>query len=139
MKMVRWLAIITTAGLLVACSTSPAGDLPPLGISNGTPLTVSLYVNGVLVAVAPPTGPQPTIDVAALPPLPWTVEARSPSGRVLTSMHIVAGQVWASGNTSQSTAGRVDLSCGRLDIYAGAPPLGPPPFPSSGAPGDCAP
>ena len=135
----RTLGPLVAVLVLAACSASPTENLPPLGISNGTTLTVSLYVNDVLVAVAPPTGPQPSVNVAALPQLPWTVEARSPSGRVLTSMHIVAGQVWASGNVSQSTAGRVDLTCGRLDIYAGAPPLGPAPLPSSGTPGDCAP
>ena len=39
--------------------------------------------------------------------------------------------------SAQGDAVRVDLSCGRLDIWSGPPLLGPPPGP--GTPGDCTP
>ena len=125
-------------------SPSPSATLN-LGISNGTTLTVTLVVNGQRVADFPPGGPAPTIDPSALPALPWNVEARSPSGRVLTSMHVEPGQVWSTTDPNgavehQGTIGRVDLSCGRLTIWAADfLPSGPAPAESPGPPGDCAP
>lgn len=132
--------------LLAGCATAqPSSPGPKLGVSNGTTLTVTLVVNGQHVGDFPPGGPAPTIDVAALPSLPWNVEARSPSGRVLTSMQVRPGDVQTTvgpgGETDYSGLfGRVDLSCGRITIWAGdVSPSGPAPDPSSGKPGDCAP
>jgi hypothetical protein len=46
--------------------------------------------------------------------------------------------VMDNGVTSMSGAGaRADLSCGRLDVWVGAPMLGP--APDGGVPGDCEP
>ena len=129
---------------IAACGLAPTP--PPrvsLGISNGTTLTVTLFVNGQRVADVPAGGPAPTIDPAALPQLPWSVEARSPSGRVLTSMRVEPGQIRSTtgpAGDAQHTGvlGRVDLSCGRLTIWAGdEQPSGPAPVPSPGTPGDC--
>ncbi|HJP87415.1 MAG TPA: hypothetical protein VJ850_00045 [Candidatus Limnocylindrales bacterium] len=138
------------AGLLLAfaiagCGWVQGGQRPHLGISNGTTLVVVLFVNGVEVGETRPEGPTPVIDATGLPPLPWVVEARTVSGRVLTSMKVVEGQVWTTtrpdgGISSSGAIGRVDLTCGRLTIWAGdAQPLGPPPAPNAGQPGDCAP
>jgi hypothetical protein len=144
-------AVVVLALALAACDGSasqpPASDPsnPTLGVSNGTTLVVTLVVNGKPVGMFPPGGPGPTIDVAALPPLPWTVDARSPSGRVLTSMRVEPGQVTTTtvpGVAIQhsGTMGRVDLSCGRLTIWAGdVQPSGPVPTASPGTPGDCVP
>lgn len=126
-------------------SLSPTATPVNLGISNGTTLAVTLFVNGERVAYYPPGGPPPTIDPASLPALPWIVEARSPSGRVLTSMQVKPGDVQTTalpGGAVENSApfARVDLSCGRLTIWAGdIEPSGPPPGPSPGTPGDCAP
>jgi len=129
---------IVLAGGLYSSATSIA--VPPLGLSNGTPLTVALYVNGQHVVDSPSGEPPPTIDPAGLPPLPWIVEARSPSGRVLTSMHVAQGDVGTTDGGSHGVLGRVDLSCGRITIWAGSTqPSGPAPPPSPGIPGDCAP
>ncbi len=136
-----------TAGSTSAPSVglSPTAMPVNLGVSNGTTLAVTLYVNGVRVAFYPPGGPPPIIDPASLPPLPWIVEACSPSGRVLTSMQVKQGEVQTTalpgGEVEYSTPfARVDLSCGRLTIWAGdMEPSGPVPEPSSGTPGDCAP
>ena len=141
---------LVIAGLIAvaACgSTSPSASTGPvkLGVANGTSLTVSVFVNGQHVGEFPAGSPGPTIDPASLPPLPWKVEARSPSGRVLTSMTVQPGQVTMTtgpgGEIEQTgTFGRVDLSCGRLTIWAGdVQPSGPAPPPSPGSPGDCAP
>lgn len=125
-------------------SPSPAPKRVQLGVSNGTTLDVSLFVNGQLVRDYPAGAPVPTIDPASLPVLPWTVEARSPLGRVLTSMTVESGQITTTilPNSVQRTGamGRVDLSCGRLTIWAGdVMPSGPVPPPSPGTPGDCLP
>jgi len=114
-----------------------------LTVANQTELAVSLFVDGDLVAEFPAqTGERVDAD---LPPLPWDVEARSPNGRVLTSMRVELGDVRtetdANGVRTHTAAfGRADLSCGRLTIWAGdVAPSGPAPGPNPGVPGDCAP
>ena len=146
----RWLAVMVMVAALAGCgapatpSPSP-GNLPTLGVSNGTSLDVTLVVNGRAVGVYPADGPPPSISPGALPPLPWAVEARSPTGRVLTSMSVTdAGSttVLPDGTIKRVGAGmgRVDLSCGRLTIWAGdVIPSGPVPPSNPGTPGDCAP
>ena len=119
-------AALSAIVVLAGCALMPsAQDKPPLGVSNGTTLVVTLFVNDQAVAQVPPGGPRPEIDLEGLPPLPWTVEARSPSGRVLTTMRVEPGQVWATTRPdglldSSGTFGRVDLSCGSLRIWAGS-------------------
>jgi hypothetical protein len=136
---------IAAAVALFACHAASPPTRVDLGIANGTTLTVSLFVNGQLVGVSHPDAPGPTIDPNSLPPLPWTVEARSQTGRVLTSMIVEPGDVrTATGPDDQvshsGTFDRVDLSCGRLTIWAGdVVPSGPAPPPSPGSPGDCVP
>jgi hypothetical protein len=132
------------AACVVAPNVTPASRVN-VGISNGTTLLVSLFVNGELRGVFPAHAGETRIDVSAWPPLPWTVEARSVSGRVLTSMHIEPGQVSATtqpGGFSEytGTIGRVDLSCGRLTMWGGdIQPSGPAPPPFPGKRGDCLP
>jgi hypothetical protein len=139
-----FLAMVSSVALLAGCSTllgpSPS-PLPNLGISNETTLTVTLIVNGTVVGTFAP-GMASSAILVPLPNLPWMVETRSPTGRVLSSMTVHPGDVTSTeepnGNGSSTSDGaRVDLSCGRLDIWSGAPMLGPPP--GSGTPGDCAP
>ncbi len=141
--------VVLVAALLAGCTAGGASSADPsarpnLSVGNGTTLTVTLVVNGQPVGDFPGGGPQPTIDIAALPPLPWTVEARAPSGRVLTSMMVKPGDIRtttvAGGVETSGTMGRVDLSCGRLTIWAGdVIPSGPAPASPPGSPGDCAP
>jgi len=122
--------------LVAACSTAPIAEAHDLVVSNQTTLAVTLAVNGnVLRTIQPNT--QETLFVKELPPLPWAVEARAPSGRVLTSMTVRPGDVWETAGQMKGDAVRVDLSCGRLDIWSGPPLLGPAPGP--GKAGDCAP
>jgi hypothetical protein len=144
------LAVALLAVLLAGCHAlgGPSADpssRPNLSVGNGTTLTVTLVVNGRPVGDFPGgVGPEPSIDIAALPPLPWNVEARSPSGRVLTSMMVKPGDIRTTtvpgGVETSGTFGRVDLSCGRLTIWAGdVMPLGPVPSSPAGHPGDCEP
>lgn len=111
-----------------------------LSIENDTTIAVTLAVNGKVVETVPPGGYQDPIK-AESPAPPWNVETRSPSGRVLSSMTVGAGDAWQTtypngAGGAHGDAVRVDLSCGRLDVWSGAPLLGPPPGP--GQSGDCA-
>jgi hypothetical protein len=135
---------------VVACGCGAVGQpasllptpAPGLSIANGTTLTVTLLVNGTLVGTVAPGVERDPIPATDLPALPWQVEARSPSGRLLASVTVRPGDVWAttgpSGQGEMKGDGvRVDLSCGRLDIWSGPPLIGP--APGTGSPGDCAP
>jgi hypothetical protein len=118
---------------------------PVVGVSNLSALAVTLTVNGETVATIDPGTAMRPIAFATLPAFPWIVDARSPSGRLLTSMKVDAGYVTIgtdpNGNLGTSfTFGRVDLSCGRITIWAGySEPLGPAPASPAGSPGDCVP
>jgi hypothetical protein len=110
-----------------------------LSISNETTIAVTLVVNRRVIETVAAGGHEDPIT-GELPALPWNVEARSPSGRVLSSMTVHAGDVWqttdSNGNGEEKgDAVRVDLSCGRLDVWSGPPMLGPA-F-SPGPSGDC--
>ena len=133
-------------GLAVAVSLWGCGSVgPKLNVSNGTALAVSVFVNGVRVGDFLPGKDTADTSLAALPPLPWIVEARTPSGRSLVSMRVEAQDLapasGLNGKTVQSgVVGRIDLSCGRLTIWVGdIAPSGPMPPESPGEPGDCDP
>jgi hypothetical protein len=146
-----WLFVVVVAGMLNGCvgaggvgplsaPPSPSGTQMTLSIQNGTTIAVTLVVNGKVIETVAAGGYQDPIK-AELPGLPWNVETRSPSGRVLSSMTVHAGDVWQTtepnGNgETRGDAVRVDLSCGRLDVWSGPPMLGPA-F-SPGPSGDCA-
>ncbi len=129
------LAIVTAwlaAGCHAAASpTPPAASRPPLSISNETSIPVTLVVNGSVVETVAPGDRQDPIT-ATLPARPWTIEARSPSGRVLSTLTVSATDYISA---TSGRAVRADLSCGRLDVWSGPPLLGP--MFSPGPPGDC--
>jgi hypothetical protein len=140
--------IVPLAGLLGACGLIPGLGAPParpvgVEVSNGTDLEVALVVNGKDTWIVPAHGQTPgPITAEILGPMPWTVDARTSTGRLLTSMVVHDGDVQHVdlGNgrsSSRSVLARVDLSCGRLDMWAGTPASGPVPGP--GVPGDCVP
>jgi hypothetical protein len=106
-----------------------------LSIANYTTISVTLVVNGRVIETVPAGGYEDPIK-AELPGLPWNLETRSPSGRALSSMTVHAGDVWQTTGATKGDGVRVDLSCGRLDVWSGPPLLGPPPGP--GQSGDCA-
>ena len=110
------------SGALPSASASSAG----LSVANSTTIPVTLVVNGAVVeTVAPGVREDPV--KAALPPLPWCVETRSPSGRVLSTMTVKSGD--SAGSFGDAV--RADLACGRLDIWSGPPMLGPAPDPAN--------
>jgi hypothetical protein len=145
-----WLFAVAVAGTLSGCVVA-SGSIQPsprpspspqmkLSVANFTTIPVSLVVNGKVIETIPPGGSEDPIR-ADLPPLPWTVETRSPSGRLLSTMTVHAGDFWQTADSSgngeaKGDAVRVDLSCGRLDVWYGTPMLGP--VFSPGPSGDCA-
>ena len=108
------LAMVLLAMTLAACGAAPTPQPPTnLGIDNGTNLTVTLVVNGHRIADIAPGTVEPVIPEAALPPLPWTVEVRAPSGWVL-GRHLTGD--YAANSTSGS---EFDLSCGIVRVWTG--------------------
>src|SRR5258706_6388294 len=132
----RLLPAISATLLIAACTSTPTSVPHDLVVSNQTAISVVIAVNGTVVRAVQPRS-QEIIVVKDLPAQPWLVEARTASGRVLSSMTVRPGDVWERGNEMKGDAVRVDLSCGRLDMWSGPPLLGPSPHP--GAPGDCDP
>jgi hypothetical protein len=137
------MAFLAICVLACACASPPLPSLIPAGaqlaIGNGTTIPVSLVVNGTTVGTVSPSSREDPV-VASLPPLPWTVEARSPSNRVLLTLTVGAGDVASgAGGGVAGTQGRlasVDLSCGRLELWSGPAPVGEPTF-IPGPSGDC--
>lgn len=132
--------------LLGGCATPPTpvpttGPTVGLHVGNGTTLDVTLVVNGVVEGVFPAGGQGPALSPASLPSLPWAVEAKSPSGRVLATMTVsIADGTQTDPTVHRIPMGQVDPSCGRLTLWAGDyPPSGPIPPSPGGSPGDCAP
>ena len=111
---------------------APSVDAIPLSIANGTTISVDLVVNGVVIATMRP-GAQTDVPTASFPPRPWAIETRSPSGRVLSALSVSTTDYY---DRFSGRAVRVDLSCGRLDVWLGPPMLGPAFVP--GPSGDCA-
>jgi hypothetical protein len=113
-----------------SASPVPSQEHASLGVSNGTTIPVTLILNGVVVRTIEAGGYEDPVT-ATLPPLPWLVETRSPSGRVLSQMTVNPGDVVyqtpdANGRSAaKGDAVRVDLPCGRLDVWAGPPLLAP--------------
>ncbi len=103
-----------------ASPTVGAGS--PLGVANGTTVPVSVAVNGTVVETVPAGETRLAVPVV-LPARPWTVEARSPSGRLLATLTVSA----ADDISATSSVGVTeDLACGRLELWAGVPHGGAP-------------
>jgi hypothetical protein len=133
-------AVLLGAVLLRSFSDrSPLSGSIGLGVVNATSLQVSLVVNGTVIKSFAPGGADKAIYVSALPSLPWAVEARTSSGRVLATMNVTAGDLQPeSGITAHGTESGIGLSCGQLYMWSG--PTEPSwPAPQPGSPGDCLP
>jgi hypothetical protein len=122
---------------------SPSPDLIGLGVVNATDLRVSLVVNSRVIETLAPQTADTAIHMSALPPLPWVVQIRTSSGRVLVTMTADPSDIQgpqAIGGPHSGMEAAADLSCGQLYLWTGAfePPWPAPPA-SAGSPGDCAP
>jgi len=117
--------LVSACGAAVPTSTPILAPMR-LSIQNGTTIPVALAVNGTVVESVAPGGYEDPVK-APMPPLPWSVETRSPSGRVLSSMTVNAGDAWfttpdpSGASEAKGDAVRVDLACGRLDVWVSTP------------------
>jgi hypothetical protein len=103
--------------------TATPSPVLPLGVSNGTSIVVTVLVNGRVIVTLNPGEEKTQIDtpVDPWPPLPWTIVTLSPSRRVLSTLTVSLTD-YISDTSGRSS--RVDLSCGRLDVWVGPRPLG---------------
>ena len=141
-----WLVTPIVVAALGGCSLLGGGGVVPaaemsLGISNGTTIPVGLSVNGTTIETFEAGGGDQAIPATKLPALPWVAEVRTVAGRVLLRLTVHEGDVIEThsygGGSSKGDGARVDLSCGRIDLWSGPPLLGP--MPGPGIPGDCTP
>jgi hypothetical protein len=134
----QFAAVLVISILLVGCQGAP-GVVPDaemqLHVNNGTPLQLLLVVNGRTYPL--PAEGQIDLRASELPPLAWMAEIRTMSGRSLVGLTVRSGDVVQTQASQKGDGARVDLSCGRIDIWSGPPLLGPPP--GAGAVGDCIP
>ena len=107
-----------------------------LSVSNETDRQLELFVNSGRVAVLGPASAK-DVPAAQLPPMPWDAQVRLPTGRLLLELTVRSGSFVRNANGGSGPGARVDLSCGRIDLWSGFPLMGPVPGP--GAPGDCEP
>ena len=125
-----------------ACASPPPRDDPALydiHAANGTTIPITIAVDGKVV-IEVPAGGEVELTSGTIPRPPYTIEARTPSGRVLGSVAVAAGsvtQVQSSDGTGSASGVfmREDLSCGQFRLWLGVRPSGP--APGSGTPGDC--
>jgi len=144
----RWRSIavlLAIAFVVIGCGSGGPTSLPlgpvsdadmSLTANNQSDRALELYVNDIKIADVPAKS-SPTIKSQDLPPFPWNAELRLTTGRTLVSVTITSGSVVRTENGSQGVGNRVDLSCGRIELYAVIPLGGPVPGP--GKPGDCGP
>jgi hypothetical protein len=131
--------LILLSLIIGACAAALEPGVVPdsqmsLDVSNETSIPIALVVNhlalGNVVA-----GRARHYSAAELPSLPWHAEARTLAGRTVVELDVRSGAVRIASNGSRGVAMRVDLSCGRIDLWSGPPLAGPAPGP--GTPGDC--
>jgi hypothetical protein len=135
---------VVISSLVAACGAIPGvgpadpGSIPNFGATNETQIDIGVFVNGQLVAkLSPGQWIDPTTTL--MPPLPWTVEARSATGRVLGSTSVEPGGATCApveGATERCTGALilVTLVCGRFEFFAGTVPSLPAPAPGVGEP-----
>jgi hypothetical protein len=131
------ISLLLATFVLVSCE---GGTVAPedmsLDVANGSTLKVALVVNGSKVDDVGVNGVDHVV-AARLPALPWNAQLLSPSGRELLRLTVHAGDVHRTDNSASGDAARIDLSCGRIDLWSGPQPIGP--MPGPGTPGDCVP
>jgi hypothetical protein len=135
---------ILCAAVLVLGSVACAAPIPtpapptlqslagPITIRNGTTIPVTVAVNGAVIA-SEPAGGIAKIATGAVSAPPWTIEARSPSGRVLASLLVGVDDLISD----QQSIGDVEyLECGELVMWVGGPTPDAP-RPSAASPQPC--
>src|SRR5262245_7967766 len=130
--------VVDACGAIPGVGPADPASIPSFGATNGTKLDIGLFVNGQLVAKLSP-GQSIDPSTTPMPPLPWRVEARSATGRVLGSATVEPGGATCTPNAQggQSCSGAlilVTLVCGRFEFFAGTVPALPAPELGAGDP-----
>ena len=110
-------------------------------VSNGTTLKLAVAINGESRGTSEP-GTTDLFDPSGLAE-PWNVTLTTSSGRQILEMTYRLSDIGTSAGGTNPEPGmgvgqRLDLSCGRLDVYVGGPILGGTALPIF-SPGDCDP
>jgi hypothetical protein len=140
----RLALLIVVAIALAGCSflTGAPSEDYDIVVGNGTTLVVGVFVNGALAYTYGP-GEGGAIPATSLGRLPWAVEARTASGRLLASMGVTAGSTGCTTSANEGAChgvvAMVDLSCGRFQMYTNGSGFSGGPAPGPGTPGDCEP
>jgi hypothetical protein len=132
------LAVLLGACQFLRPQAAPVPDAQMwLAAGNGSDRKLVLFVNDLPIRDVLP-GTETRFTAAELPPLPWHAELRLETGRTLVELVLASGTIMRSSDGGGTGAGaRMDLSCGRVELYSGFPMGGPPP--GGGVPGDCNP
>ncbi len=115
-----------------APTASPVVGARQISLANDTTVAITVIVNGTVAATVPPDTTAAPI-AGALPARPWTVEARSPSGRVLATLTVgVADNISATAGVGAFG----DVACGHVTLWAGGV-IPDHPIPSQASPQPC--
>lgn len=118
------LLVAGCAGAVVTGVLAPTNSPFSVSVGNDTTISIAIAVNGSVLETVPAGAVEDPIR-APLPPRPWAVEARSPSGRVLATMTVAPND---SLSYNEGKAGMADLACGRVVLWTGNPMTGGPTF-----------
>jgi hypothetical protein len=126
-------AMAAVMALLIGCTAAAA---PPVSVSNLTEVAIALYVNGTLAETLDP-GTASAVPLSGREGLPFSIEARTPSGRAIAWWTITDDQyaAAASGNVGQDST--MGFPCGTIRLTVGTPVEPQPPAADDLAPGPC--
>ena len=123
---------LAPGGVVASASVAPDAAVH---VTNRTTLDISLFVNGLSIGTVR-AGDEIAIEPGRLPPLPWAVEARSPSGRLVLPWHVAVGQIQKALDGTGASGATATLTCGTFSLRIGA--LGDP-GPDPNPPDSCEP
>ena len=132
-------AVAAGCGSLFPTPFPTAVPTPPprsmtIHVTNATPIAVSVVINGQNVGDVRRAGPAFAISTATLGGPPWTIEARGgASNRALVTL-LIAG---LDDDPGVSRGRYIDLTCGRIWVWAGQAMPDAPVGPAGDEPGDC--
>ena len=109
------LATSTPSPTLATATPSPIAPVALIKVNNSTTIDVTVAINDSVVVTVPANAGFYPVSYD-LPALPFTVDVRSPNGRILASVSRRSGD----GVGDNTTAGRgLFLACGQLFLWVG--------------------
>ena len=128
------LGVVTAVmALLIGCNAAAA---PPVNVANLTDVAIALYVNGTLAETLDP-GTSTEVPLPGPEGLPFSIEARTPSGAAIASWTITADQYAAAASGKAGQDSTMAFPCGTIRLTVGTPVVPPPPATDALPPGPC--